>query len=108
MAEGSRSKAAIGASNCGLAIKVSSDGEVFFRRQGACRRVTGSRESDPSKNGRTRRSRREVPVPSRRWISPGVNAALKVNAAPRLVVIVLANDDPSAVETLAGKIRTRN
>ena len=37
--------------------------------------------------------------------SPGVNAALEVNAAQRLVIIVLTNDDPPAAEGLARRIR---
>ncbi len=37
--------------------------------------------------------------------SPGVNAALEVEAAERLVIVVLANDDPPAAEGLARKIR---
>lgn len=37
--------------------------------------------------------------------SPGVNGVLEVNAADRLVLIVLANDDPPAAETLARRIR---
>lgn len=37
--------------------------------------------------------------------SPGVNGVLEVNAADRLVIVVLANDDPPAAETLARRIR---
>ncbi|MEO8500404.1 MAG: glutamate--tRNA ligase family protein, partial [Vicinamibacteria bacterium] len=37
--------------------------------------------------------------------SPGVNAAFEVNAAQRLVIVILANDDPPAAEDLARKIR---
>lgn len=37
--------------------------------------------------------------------SPGVNAAFEVNAAQRLVIVVLANDDPPVAEDLARKIR---
>lgn len=37
--------------------------------------------------------------------SPGVNAALEVSAAERLVIVVLANDDPPSAEGLARKIR---
>jgi D-alanyl-D-alanine carboxypeptidase len=37
--------------------------------------------------------------------SPGVNAVFEVNAAQRLVIVVLANDDPPAAEDLARRIR---
>ena len=37
--------------------------------------------------------------------SPGVNGVLEVNAAQRLVIVVLANDDPPAAEVLARAIR---
>ncbi|MBX7187209.1 MAG: beta-lactamase family protein [Vicinamibacteria bacterium] len=37
--------------------------------------------------------------------SPGVNAAFELNAAQRLVIVVLANDDPPAAESLARRIR---
>lgn len=37
--------------------------------------------------------------------SPGVNAAFEVEAGPRLVIVVLANDDPPAAESLARRIR---
>jgi D-alanyl-D-alanine carboxypeptidase len=37
--------------------------------------------------------------------SPGVNAVFEVNAAQRLVVVVLANDDPPAAESVARRIR---
>ena len=37
--------------------------------------------------------------------SPGVNAAFEVEAAQRLVIVVLANDDPPAAESLARRIR---
>lgn len=38
--------------------------------------------------------------------SPGVNAVLEVRAADRLVIVVLANDDPPGAETLARRIRS--
>ena len=38
--------------------------------------------------------------------SPGVNGVLEINAAQKLVVVVLSNDDPPAAETLARQIRT--
>ena len=37
--------------------------------------------------------------------SPGVNAVFELNAAQHLVIVVLANDDPPAAETVARKIR---
>ncbi len=37
--------------------------------------------------------------------SPGVNAVLELNAAQRLVIVVLTNDGPPAAEDLARKIR---
>ncbi|MEO8360619.1 MAG: serine hydrolase domain-containing protein [Vicinamibacteria bacterium] len=37
--------------------------------------------------------------------SPGVNGVLELNAAQRLVIVVLANDDPPAAEAIARKIR---
>ena len=37
--------------------------------------------------------------------SPGVNATFELNAAQRLVIVVLANDDPPAAESLARRIR---
>jgi CubicO group peptidase (beta-lactamase class C family) len=40
--------------------------------------------------------------------SPGVNGALEVNAADRVVIVVLANQDPPMAENLARKIRTGN
>lgn len=40
--------------------------------------------------------------------SPGVNAVLEVNAAQRLVIVVLANHDAPAAEDLARKIRRGN
>lgn len=38
--------------------------------------------------------------------SPGVNGVLEINAANRLVIIVLSNDDPPAAESLGRKIRS--
>jgi CubicO group peptidase (beta-lactamase class C family) len=40
--------------------------------------------------------------------SPGVNAVLEINAAQRLVIVVLTNDDAPAAEDLARKIRRGN
>ncbi|MEO5762686.1 MAG: serine hydrolase domain-containing protein [Vicinamibacteria bacterium] len=37
--------------------------------------------------------------------SPGVNGVLELNAGQRLVIVVLANDDPPAAEAVARKIR---
>ena len=37
--------------------------------------------------------------------SPGVNGVLEINAAQRLVIVVLSNDDAPAAEDLARKIR---
>lgn len=37
--------------------------------------------------------------------SPGINAVFELNAAQRLVIVVLANDDPPAAEDLARKLR---
>jgi hypothetical protein len=37
--------------------------------------------------------------------SPGVNAVFELNAAQRLVIVVLTNDGPPAAEDLARKIR---